>query len=158
MPTRRPNHNWRAEDSSHETNRNTKSSRIPKPWCISTPRRSHPSVRARNRNQRNPLPTRNSFAGWITTFWELFRERSVNVDDTIADLELAISTPTADPRGDKQKHREWPGDRARGRSRGLMRAEIKARQRFLSQRAAITGGQSPVTSVSDCGCRSRGRT
>lgn len=126
--------------------------------CTPESRRSHPSVRARNRG--NPLPTRNTFAGWRTTFREL-PGRSVYVDGAVADLEIAIDTPTADPRGDEQEHRRRVsprGDRARGRSRGLMRAETRSRRRFVSQRAAITGGRSPVTSVSDCGCRSRGRT
>lgn len=68
------------------------------------PRRSHPSVRARKRNRGNPLPTRNAFAGWWGTFREL-GGRSADVDGAIADLELAVGTPTADPRGSKQEHR-----------------------------------------------------
>lgn len=163
-PSQRPSSDRRrTEDSSREANRSTKSSRIPKPrGCTSEPRRSHPSVRARNRNRGNPLPTRNSYAERGITFRELWGQ-SVDVDGAIADPEDAIVTPTADPRWDKQEHRqrvaapEWPVDRARGRSWGLMRAETGSRRRSVSQRAAITDGRSPVTSVSAVGCRSRGQ-
>jgi len=64
---------------------------------------SHPSVRARNRNRGNSLPTRNTFADW-RTFREV-RGRSVNVDGAIADFEVAIATSTTEPRWDKQEHR-----------------------------------------------------